>query len=525
MDAEFRAELNAVVHGRYQVTGESRIAVDGLSAKRRQGVSLHEHTHAELSDNSTYGFFQRWLLFVRDVGDRELRARARQVLDVSFLATQRTQEGLAALRELAWVAANEGHAKAASYLEGLPDLYREGLEDACRLVGDPRAEPYDGTDAQGYHVTLVALGLLILNSPVLDAYRVPDALFDDSLPWLAKKGPDERFVALLENERAVYRTLRRWRLIAELWRPEHGVEALVQLWDEIAEEIAAQIPGWQVVTAFDAQQQVDALKAAWLPRLGVALPGPREGSSAMRDVSAARALDREHERMNAGPHEANELAEVEVPLDDFLAAHRRPDPAQIVRLVMLSTLPPSIPAEVLPHCDVGLLSIPLWIGHVGAASPLVRFLPAITCVAPMADVLASSEEVAAAGAIWYTHVVLARAIRRRQLQLAGLLIEKCGSARELLWVAQETEAGAPESMRYARVTFEDRPIAYEYVLAVFSDSTFSFTLADHVTADVFEDAAREQGLQRRDAGVMRTGATNVRLPALARIARWGLVGS
>src|SRR5262249_3971985 len=158
---QFRAELNAVVHGRYQVTGESRIAVDGLSARRRQGVSLHEHVHAELSDNSTYGFFQRWLLFVLDVGDREFRARARQVLDVSMLATQKPQEGLAALRELAWVVANEGTTEAEPYLAGLPGSYRDGLEDACRLVGDPRAEPYDGTTPGGYHITLVALGLLI----------------------------------------------------------------------------------------------------------------------------------------------------------------------------------------------------------------------------------------------------------------------------------------------------------------------------------------------------------------------------
>ena len=37
MDAEFRAELNAVVHGRYQVTGESRIAVDGAHARGAVG--------------------------------------------------------------------------------------------------------------------------------------------------------------------------------------------------------------------------------------------------------------------------------------------------------------------------------------------------------------------------------------------------------------------------------------------------------------------------------------------------------
>jgi hypothetical protein len=524
MDAQFQAELNAVVHGHFHVSGASRIAVDGVDAKRRQGISIHEHVHAELSDNSTYGLFQRWLLFLLEVGDRELRARARQVLDISFLATQRTHEGLASLREFAWVAANEGLTEAAAYQAGLPQSYREGLEDGLRLVGDPRTEPYDGTHAGGYHITLVGLGLLIMNSPVLEAYRDLDALFDDALPWVARDGPDERFATLLEHERAVYRTLRGWRLPAELYQPERGVQPLLRMWDEIAEEIAAHVPGWRVVTAPERRRQADELRDAWLPRLDV----PKSGTAAEstpRDVGPERALDREHERMNRGPHEADEVADVEVGFPDFVSAHQNPHPAEVVRLVMFGTVPPSVPPEVLPNCDAGLLSAPLWIGSAGAQSPFVRFLPVLTCFAPMTEVLARSADVATGQACWYTHVGLARAIRRRRLPLAGLLIEKCGCARDLLLVARETEAAAPGSMRYTRITFEDRAIAYEYVLAVFSDTTFSFTLADHATADAFEDAAREEHIPREDDAVLHAGTVTVPLASLTRIGRWGLVGA
>jgi hypothetical protein len=65
MDAVFRAELNMILHGNYEVTGYSShpmVAVDtGSSARRRQATELHEFVHSELSDMSTYGPFQQLL--------------------------------------------------------------------------------------------------------------------------------------------------------------------------------------------------------------------------------------------------------------------------------------------------------------------------------------------------------------------------------------------------------------------------------------------------------------------------------
>jgi hypothetical protein len=518
----FNAELDRRLHGRFQIDGASQLAVDSVDPMRRAGVSSHEHVHAELSDNSTYGFFQRWLLFVTQVANGDLLTRAREVLDLSFAATQRTHEGFASLREYAWVYANEGADAASLYLEGLPAVYREGLQESKALVGDPATEPYDGTNAQGYHITLAAIGLFIMNSPIISAYSHPDCLFNDELPWIGVNGPDERLHALAGYADVIYRRIRRWRPIAELWFPGNGIDALTAMWGQIADELEEVVPAWKVVARADAIAQTAALKAAWMPHLGPKAANAQDLGP--RDVTRQRALEREHERMNAGPHQGSDVASTRVTLDSFVNLAQLAKPDDVLYLLVLSMIPGDLPVEFLPDCNMGVVSFPMWTASASNASPLVRFMPSWTCVTPIAELLTRSADLAAAGCLWYSSGLI-RIMHERELSLEGAMIERCTSAMQLLRVATAT-ADAGVAVTYCDFNYEEAEIAYEYVLVVSSPSTLSFTIADHVSMEAFAEVANEQGISRaEETATITVGRRDVLLRQLARIARWGLVGS
>ena len=123
-------------------------------------------------------------------------------------ATLLTQEGLASLRELAWIVANVGSAEAEAFLGGIPDHYRTGLDRALQLfrdplMGDPREEAYLGYGAPAFHAAVIALGLTAMNSPILTQYIKPESILSDDLPWISNNGPDRRFETLLQHEDAV----------------------------------------------------------------------------------------------------------------------------------------------------------------------------------------------------------------------------------------------------------------------------------------------------------------------------------
>ena len=85
----------------------------------------------------------------------------------------------------------------------------------------------------------------------------------------------------------------------------------------------------------------------------------------------------------------------------------------------------------------------------------------------MREFLDSSMPLVAAGCVWYSNLTLIREIRRRAIDLRGLIIEKCDSPRLLLAVADQPETKGPS---FATFRFGD-----ENVLAVMSKETFSFS--------------------------------------------------
>ena len=526
MEAVFRAMLNTALHGEYRITGSTILAVDtGTGARRRQGVELHESVHAELTDVSTYGWFQQLLARVAGHDDPDLRRAAREALDVSMAATARTHEGLATLRELAWVAANEGSHAAETYVAGLPEFYSYGLELALRLfrdplLGDPRDEPYLGFGPVAFHVAVIALGLVAMNSPILVHHAGAEVLLREDLHWIATNGPDDRLLTLVEHPEALRDMLFGVLTSASRIRDKGLLDAEVRhaVYDSALEHVRKAISGFPVVLTQEHAAQSKALKERWIPLLNQRSRKVHfaAGVTGRHEIGPDRALDMAYERPNAGPHESKDADALDLGAEAFVEAHQKESISGMFRMVMIATDPPDIPPELVVESGVGLLSVPLWGASASEASPLVRFQPMLVSSMPMRDFLSWSSELSQAGCIWYSSLSLIRAIRRQALDLRGFVVQKCDSPRLLLGVSEQPETEQPH---YATFRFGD-----DNILTIISKDTFSFSLASAYQMEVFLNEVVTRGVRRLDSSRVATGPTSLPTDVVARGALWGFVG-
>lgn len=530
MEAEFKSELNRVLHGNYEVTGYSSyatLAVDtGSEARRRMGTELHEWVHSELSDMSTYGWFQQFLAMVSRNADRELRSRARRVFDDSMAASSVTQEGLASLREFAWVTAHESENDVAVFLGGIPEYYRTGLDRALIFFdgmhrGSLLDRPYLGYSPPAFHVAVVTLGLVIMNSPVLPHYSDPEVVLGgQDLRWISRDGPDQRFEMLLDHRETIADMLQAViRLATRKKKNIVNTEVLMSVYDFGLEYARERVPGFPLVSWKECRAQVRVFKDSWIPFLNQR-PGSPEfiDQQGMRDTSRDRALNMRYERRNKGPHEVDTANsdEFELALPSFVSAHQAENLADVVRLVMLTTIPPGLPEQLIPDCNVGLLSVPMRADSADESSPFARFYPLLLCETTMRDLVKRSGDLAQAGCVWYSNLSLIRSIRRQSIGLQGLIIEKCDSPALLLAVARQSS--------HSGSSFATFRFGSEYVLAVISDDTFSFSLAGEFQVDVFTERAVYQNMGRAGSRPLRVGRREVSSQWLARAALWGFVG-
>jgi hypothetical protein len=523
MDADFRDELNKVLHGGYNVgdlfSSYATLAVDaGTGARRRQATELHECVHSELSDMSAYGWFQQFLYLASRHPDRELRGKARRIFDDSMAATVVTQEGLASLRELAWISANETDAEATAFLRGIPDLYHTGLSMAQSFflgVGDPR-KPYLGFTPPAFHVAVVALGLAVMNSPILAAYADPEVLLAGrDLRWITRDGPDQRFAALLSHRDSIANMLtevlrRAKRKGARITR----TDVLLDVYDFACKAVQRGVPGFPLVARDEARHRIRSFTDSWSTYLNERYRGPQFISPALSgitDITDERALNMRYGRLNHGDHEVYTVGTADIDSAAFVEAHEHERIAGIFRFVIFTTLPPSLPAELMRDCDMGLLSAPLWAGSVSQSSPLVRFQPVLSCTARMPDLVERSGELSSMGCIWYSNLTMVRSIRSLKIPLQGFAIEKCDSPAQVLDLA--------EGSTYGTFSFGD-----ETVLAVMSDDTFTFSLGSWVQTDAFTKRTVDRGLTKHDGRPFRVGGRDASAEFVARAALWGFVG-
>ncbi|WP_229399460.1 hypothetical protein [Micromonospora okii] len=518
MRPEFHAEFDRAYHGGHHVGGDSFVVVDGaMSAERRQAVVMHELVHADLVDNSVFGYLQTLVLSLTAVGTRAERANARDLFDTTMAVSLLTQEGLASYRELAYVGAHLGAEEARSYVAGLPAAYREGLDLARRAFGDPVDETYCGYSAPVFHLAAVGLGLAALSGPVLAAYRRPESLIDaDALPWIVENGPDHRFRRLCENPE-VPRALHE----AAWWLGRRGVESTVEsvsrAFDLVQELIAEAAPAMPFTSRRVRRAQAARLRPHWNAYFAerntetsgtVLVPGSA-------DVTFDRALRMAHVLPGGGRTRVALAEPVPMALREFVRTHRRERTSGVRRLVILADRRRLGPATA--DIDVVAASVPVRTPNPGPHSPVVRSRPTVLTVASLPDFAAVSGELSEAGCIWYSHYSRIEAFRSRDGGLAGPAIAQYPTPWELLEALDSVGAG-PVRASYGRHVFGG-----EELFGVSWDDTFRFTLVSALQAEALFDRLRHR-VARVPEGGRRAGGQTVPDRLLARLALLGFTG-
>ncbi|MEU7921941.1 hypothetical protein [Micromonospora zamorensis] len=520
MQSDFRAEFGRAYHGGHHVGGDSFVAIDGvMNAERRKAVMMHELVHGDLVDNSVFGHLQHLILSLTKMGTRAERAEARNLLDTTMAVSLITHEGLASYRELAYVSAHLGSAEAQSYVTGLPATYQQALNLARASFGDPITEIYCGYPPQIFHLAIVGLGLAALSGPVLAAYQRPDNLIDSELlPWIVENGPDHRFRYLCNNpdiRDALHVAAR--RLESQIERLK-GTDAINQAYDLVQELVAEAAPTMPFTSRRVRRAQAERLRPPWNAYFeerntdtvgAVLVPGSQ-------DVTFDRALRMGHV-WSKGGRTGLELAEsASMGLEQFVRTHQREQIKGIRRLVILGAQrqPESSDAQM----DAIAGSIPVWIPGPGKHSPVVRFQPNLSTVAPAVDFNAASGDLSDAGCIWYSHYTRIQLLRSLEPGLAGPAIEQYPTPIELL--------GALDSVKEdpVKATYEKYIFGDEEIFGISWDQTFRFTFVNALQNEALLDRLRHRVVLIRPEESFRVGEQTVSYKCLARLALLGFTG-
>jgi hypothetical protein len=525
VDGIFQAQLSGAIHGEYQLHGFQELAVDiSGGADRRQGVELHESVHAELCDVSAYGRFQQFVWMTTGLEDPQLRARADSALAVSMAATRISHEGLATLREYAWITSQMGAAAGADYIGTLPPMYQEGLTKTLTLFeGSDRGGLSDtyylGFDAPSFHVTVIAVGLILLNGGVLEQFVDPRSVLESELDWVPSLGPDERLNQLLNNLDDTRSVIIGGLEVAS----QIGGDALIDMevrhafYDQVLEQAQASLPMEVLNLHTDFVPQIRAFKQQWIPyineKAGRTVVLDESGTE---DLTHQRALAVRFERKNAGHHEEDEVDKVTVELSAFVEYHQRAQVSGMFRLLVFGTRPAGIADELLSLADVGIGSFPMWHQGVSTKSPLVRFEPVVVCETTMQSLLDGASALAGLPCVWYTSLSLAGPMREQGLQFDGWLIERCDSAQELIATGL---LGRDSTTHYGLFKF-----GKEIVLCILTGDRLRYSVGG-----VNQEAAFLREMQRRGVAAMSPEALvqwgePLPVAALARAAMWSLTG-
>lgn len=204
--ATFYARLSDGLRGRYSFGGGVEL-IAGRGMLRP--AELHEQMHAELVDNSTYGFMQKILFdcIHNDGLSVDAREHCADMFDRSIHASWQVQEGLATFRAAAWVYWNMGHHEAVAFRESLPDRYKAALSLADELLSVIAADARNERLSVALHITCVAVGLAALNVTVLPAFRDLDSVLATPVDYIDDISPDHRFGELAGSRQAVVEAL------------------------------------------------------------------------------------------------------------------------------------------------------------------------------------------------------------------------------------------------------------------------------------------------------------------------------
>src|SRR5687767_3062485 len=135
----FYEELVRIIGGKFSFRDGMLLAVDKPGQMSSiQASEYHEWIHIELTDNSSYGFFQKSMnnYIQTPTLDRNFREKCSDLLRSSVETCILVHEGLASYRGLVWYCARQGPEQGKAYLRSLPAKYQEGVQMVIQLLGN-----------------------------------------------------------------------------------------------------------------------------------------------------------------------------------------------------------------------------------------------------------------------------------------------------------------------------------------------------------------------------------------------------
>lgn len=531
MATEFRAQLGAVIHGRYSLDGSAYIYRDPEhSSRRRQGIELHEWVHSELLDTTAFGRFQLMLNFVKDAVPRgDFRDRCAELLGYTFDVCSVAHEGLAAYREFCWIASDEGNDAASSYIDTLPPHYRHGVDQVTTLLGDPLEDPYQGLSPPAFHTWLTLLGQAVMNTPILAEYSNPDRIFEEPLTWLLTDGPDQRLEALEEDAGTISTAL---SSIAEMPLLNAAVAKYVSTNDPTGLDLFLNLgvdtlrdglPDMVMLTKEEVGDQLDEFNIEWSERINALMGSEIVAVGPGQDVTHERSLSMRVYPTNYEEHESA-LAQqqaLSVYFGGLADAARQFESPNVVYLAMLDSQDENLAPDNMSQSTVNMLGVPLWAGSDTAESPWVSAQRSFLTDTTFGDLVHKSEKLSQAGWCWYTNQRIVSFLRRLDKLPHGFIFERCGHARNVLsgldYVLQL--GGSPEGY-YIRVFGQN-----ETLVGILYERVLSFSFATDLGATSFAKATTELGLAELEERPIEIGSHSVSLGLATRWARWGALGS
>lgn len=532
MATEFHARVSSVIHGRYTIDGTSTVYLHADQPQRRQGVELHEWVHSELLDNTAYGRFQQMLDTAATLAPAgAFRDRCRELLDLSMTACAVAHEGLAAYREVCWLAAHEGADSAAQYLVHVPPDYRQGIELVSNLLGSPFSEPpYQGLIPPAFHTLLIALGSAVMNTPILAEYADPERIFREPLSWLLIDGPNQRLEELHDHAALVGETVRRLAgepLTAAVtrWQASQEGGEIEGFWNLVVETLRRALHDLPMLTKSEYADQAGILNERWVGHLN-RLAGRKVAARGARreDVSGQRRLNI---RLYPASFEGTEAASAQenailVESEFLVGLSEGRYQEDLFRLGFLATFDPDPPLEGFLDQGIMLLGVPMRAESPAGASPWDSDEPSIFCETTVERLLESSAELADLGWCWYTHQTIVVFLRHLGRLPQGLVFERCPDpGHVLLGVDHALRHGQQPTGYWIGPDEEDRSMIAVVHRHLFS---FSFVTTFGWGLDDLEQRMAERGLSKLGAAAT-IGARRVPLDRIARWARWGALGS
>jgi len=436
-----------------------------------------------------------------------------------------THEGLAAYREMCWIASNEGVDSARQYLNTVPEFYRDGIDKVTKLVGNPFDDPYQGLSPPVFHILLITLGIALMNTPILAHYNNPEQVFQESLSWLLVDGPDQRLDEFCKRSETfhgalhVFATEIEEALLARFPVPTDMVE-LDRLYTLGLGKLRQ--PDIPMVSRHEFTEQAGCFNTNWINYLN--LEAGREVArrgDKRKDMTGERLLSI---RISPADYAQTELAltqenAITVKYTGLVGIAEGRQTDDIVRLTMIVTHDQDSAMERLLELRTSMLSMPM-VATYGCESPWASFEPSIYCECSVEQFLNASQELSDFGWCWYTNQTIITFLRELKRMPDGFLFEHCQDAQHVLLALDHIRRLGSDAKGYVVGRFADQ----EPLVGIVYENLLSFSFIMDVGLNTFLEAANQQGLEEFQEDSLTIGARDFSIEQVSRWARWATFG-